>query len=137
MSHIEQTITIDAAPDEVWSVAGDPGRIGEWLPALSGASLEGDARTCTTVDGGTIRERILEHSDTERYYTYEIVEAPLPVASYRSTLSVDGHETHAHVTWSAEFEPADPATEQDVAAALDELYREGLESLQAQLESRP
>lgn len=135
MPRIEQTIMIDALPEDVWRVAGDPARIGEWLPALSGASLDGAERTCTTADGGIIRERIIEHSDAQRHYTYEIVEASLSVSSYRSTLAVDGHGEHSHVTWTAEFEPADPAIEEEVAAALDELYRDGLESLQAQIES--
>lgn len=83
MPRIEQTIMIDAPSEEVWRLAGDPGRIGEWLPALSGTSVDGDQRTCTTADGGTLRERVIEHSDAERYYTYEIVEAPLPVSSYQ------------------------------------------------------
>lgn len=40
------------------------------------------------------------------------------------------------MTWTAEFEPADPSAEEQVAAAVDELYRDGLESLQARLETR-
>lgn len=134
MPHIEQRIAINSTPDEVWRVVGDPGRIGEWHPALSAAVLHEDERTCTTADGATIRERVIEHADDERYYTYEIVEAPLPVSSYRSTIAVHGHGDHSHVSWVADFVVADPATEADVASALAEMYRQGLESLRSRFD---
>jgi len=135
MTFIEKTITIHAAPEDVWELAGDPGRIGEWLPAFAEATLEGDERTCVTGDGGTIRERILERDDDERFYVYEITESPLPVASYRSRLDVDGHGDHPHVTWTSEFEVTDPAPEDEVAAAIGQLYEDGLEGLRAHLEA--
>lgn len=135
MTRIEQSITIDAPAEEVWRLAGDPASIGAWLPALTDATQDGDERICTTADGGTIRERIVEHSDEEQFYTYEIVEAPLPVSGYRSTLAVDGDGDHAHVLWAAEFEVADGAAEEEVAGALDELYREGLEGLRERVEA--
>lgn len=136
MPRIEKTITIGLPPEEVWRLAGDPGSIGEWMPVLSGASYEGDERSCTTADGGSIVERVLEHSDEERFYTYEIVEAPLPVRGYRSTLSVDGHGDHSHVTWVADFEVTDPAAEAEITATFEEMYQQGLEGLRDQLASK-
>jgi uncharacterized protein YndB with AHSA1/START domain len=135
MTRIEQTITIDAPPDEVWRVAGDPGAIADWVPALAGATYDGNERTCTTGEGGTIRERIVEHSDDERFYVYEVMEAPLPVSGYRSTFAVEGHGGHSHVVWSADFEVRDGAAEEDVAAALEQLYQQGLAGLRDQVEA--
>lgn len=135
MTTIEKTITINAAPEDVWALAGDPARIGEWVPALAEATLDGDDRTCVTGDGGTVRERILERDDDERFYVYEILEAPMPVSSYRSRLGVHGHGDHSHVVWAAEFEVAETAPPAEVAAAFEQLYADGLESLRAQLEA--
>lgn len=131
---IVETITIDVSPDEVWRVAGDPATIGEWVPALAGSSLSGAERFCTTGDGAKIAERILSHSDPDRAYTYEIVESPLPLRSYRSTLRVDGHGGHSHVRWEAEFEALEPAQEDQLEETFTGIYREGLLSLRAQLE---
>ncbi len=75
----------------MWEIAGDPATIPEWLPAIATSSVEGDQRAYTTVDGAELRERIVERSDEDRFYVYEITDSPMPVSSYRSKLSVDGH----------------------------------------------
>lgn len=115
---ISEAITVHGSPEAVWAVAGEPGVIGAWLPALAESSFNDGERVCTTGDGAEIRERIVEHSDAALSYTYEIVTSPMPRRSYRSTLSVDGHGDHSHVTWEAKFE-----------AMFSGLSREGLASL--------
>lgn len=137
MAQVRETIEIQAAPERVWALAGDPGRIGEWLPALTGATLEGDRRTVTTADGGTIEERILERSEEGRYYVYEISRSPLPLASYRSRLAVHGHGGHAHVDWEASFEAESPELQPELTATFSQLYRDGLANLRQQLERSP
>lgn len=134
MTQIHETTRIDAGPERVWAVAGDIGRISDWLPALASSTLEGDERMCMTVEGTQLRERILERSDAERYYLYEIIDSPMPLRSYRSVLSVHGHEGHSHVGWTAEFEAADDAQLDELVQAFTHIYREGLESLRAHVE---
>lgn len=135
MASIHETIQIDADADEVWAVAGDPGRIADWLPALSSSQAEAGARECTMVNGAELKERILEHSDEQRSYAYEIVESPMPLRSYRSRFAVEGHDGHAHVDWVAEFEPEEAGQEAELVEAFTQTYREGLESLRRQFES--
>jgi uncharacterized protein YndB with AHSA1/START domain len=134
MPQIRESITIEADPDRVWAVAGDPATISEWLPAIATSSLQGDERSCTTVDGAALKERVLERNDAEHYYVYEITDAPMPVASYRSRLSVDGHDGHSHVGWTADFEAADDAAAPELEQTFTQIYREGLESLRARVE---
>lgn len=131
---ISEAITVHGSPEAVWAVAGDPGAIGEWLPALAESSFSDGERVCTTGDGAEIRERIVEHSDAARSYTYEIVTSPMPLRSYRSTLSVDGHENHSHVTWEAKFEALEVGQEEELEAMFSGLYREGLASLRDRVE---
>jgi len=131
---ISEAITVHGSPEAVWAVAGDPGAIGEWLPALAESSFSDGERVCTTGDGAEIRERIVEHSDAARSYTYEIVTSPMPLRSYRSTLSVDGHDDHSHVTWEATFEALEEGQEEELEVMFSGLYREGLASLRDRVE---
>lgn len=135
MAHVHETITIDADADTVWDIAGDPARIAEWLPALATSSAEGDHRSCTLQDGGELEERIIERSDAERFYEYEILAGPMPVRSYRSRFSVEGHDGHSHVEWRADFSPESAEQEDELTETFAGLYREGLASLRDRLES--
>ncbi|MGH2947785.1 MAG: SRPBCC family protein [Solirubrobacteraceae bacterium] len=134
MARVSESIMIEADADEVWELAGDPARIAEWVPSLSSATAEGDQRTCTLEQGGELVERIVERSDEGRFYEYEIVDAPLPLRSYRSRLAVEEHDGHAHVDWVAEFEPQRPQDEAQLGEAFAATYRSGLESLRGRLE---
>ncbi len=136
MPQITENITIDATPDRVWEIAGDPATIPEWLPAIATSSVEGDQRACTTVDGAELRERIVERSDEDRFYVYEITDSPMPVSSYRSKLSMDGHEGHSHVTWTADFEPADSADPAELESMFSQIYRDGLESIRSRAQAQ-
>jgi hypothetical protein len=135
MGQVRETIEISASPEDVWALAGDPGRIGDWVPSLAESRLEDDHRACTTQEGGEIAERILERSDEGRYYVYEITDSPLPLRSYRSRLAVHGHGDHSHVNWEAEFEAESPDLEPDLAGNFSQIYREGLATLRDRLES--
>jgi hypothetical protein len=135
MAEIVQTIEIAAAPDDVWAVVGNPGRIGEWVPALADSSAESGIRQCTTQDGSAIVERILEHSDERRYYAYEIAESPLPLHSYHSLIAVQGHDGHSHVTWEAHFQATSPEHEAELLRTFDTIYREGLATLRRRFEA--
>jgi uncharacterized protein YndB with AHSA1/START domain len=135
MTEINETITIDAPAEEVWAPAGDPGRIAEWLPFLETSSTEKGERMCTTKTGDRVVDRIVERSDEERYYEYEIVESPMPLRSYRSRLAIDGHGDHSHVAWTATFATEDPGAAEELEETFRGLYREGLEGLRDAVEA--
>ncbi len=134
MTQIFETVEIHAPPEAVWALAGDPGRIGEWVPALASSVTVGGYRSCTTKEGANIVERILDHSDEERYYIYEIELSQLPLRSYLSWLAVEGHGDHSHVSWEAEFEANSPDLEPELARQFSEIYREGLATLRDRIE---
>ena len=78
--------------------------------------------------------RPAERSDAERFYVYEITDSPMPIASYRSRLAVSGHGDHAHVTWTADFEPAEGGDADQLEATFSQIYRDGLESVRSRVE---
>jgi hypothetical protein len=104
---------IDRPATAVWSIVRDFGAYA-WAGTGVDATIEGGrsgdavgaARRVET-PGGTLRQRLLAHSDLERSYTYELCEpTPYPIRSYVGTLRVtpvvDGGR--AFVEWWATFD---------------------------------
>jgi hypothetical protein len=133
MADVSQSLTVEKSPAEVWEVIGDPLAIAEFLPMIESARMDGDLRIAA-VAGGEITERILEHSDAERYYTYEVVDGPMKLESYHSKLSVEPDGDGATVLWEADFEPPAGVEKGKVAAGIDKTYQSGLGALRGILE---
>lgn len=124
---VTETRVIDATPDTVWKVGGDTANVAEWIPALEKSHQRADVRYATFANGGgEATERIIEHSDADRSYTYEYVSGPLPLAFYRSTFTVNGHQEGSEVVWSAEFEASSVESEAELGAAIADIYRSAL-----------
>jgi len=59
----------------------------------------------------------------------------MPVRSYVSTFEVADRDGRAHVSWTADFEAADPGAEQELVQNFDQIYDSGLEALRQRAES--
>jgi carbon monoxide dehydrogenase subunit G len=130
MPRLHNSIAIDAAPDEVWSVLGDLAATPEWIPGVVSAEVNGSDRLCRTADGNEIRERIVDYSAEDRALSYEQSHVPLPIERSSGSLRVVPDGARTHVEWEAEFEAAD-----EVAAMVDGYYRQTLEALKRRVES--
>jgi len=73
-----------------------------------------------------------EHSDSDRYYAYEILESPLPIRDYSSRIAVTASDQGSLIQWNSEFE-ADGAPEEEVAELISGIYRAGLDNVAQQL----
>ena len=117
----------------MWSLIGDYNGLPKWHPAVLSSRLteEGGAVTRHLAIVGRIQlaERQIAHDDTIRSYRYTIVDGPLPVEGYVSTLSVvEAGQGMSIVRWAATFEPAGAPA--DVAVeAIGGIYDSGLNSL--------
>lgn len=129
MARIEKTVDIDRPADEVWKVVGDLGGISSWLPAIAESSFGDGVRECSMEGGGLLREEISARSDEDRSYTYSIVESPMPIEFHEATMSVEPLGDVSRVTWVTEIRP------DDMAAAMEPVFSEGVISLKAHLES--
>jgi len=135
MVQVSASITINTTPDQVWAVAGNAGGISSWLPALAESWTEGDdntTRICVLPNGARLVEKIESRDDQARSYTYSIVDSPLPLASYRSTMSVTPSGSGAQVEWRAEVEPAE-GDGTELQAMFQEIYESGLAALKDRL----
>ena len=65
---------------------------------------------------------------TDNSYTYEIVESPLPVQNYRSTISVSAEGSGTKVDWRGSFD-AKGASDADAEGVISGIYKAGLDEI--------
>lgn len=130
---------IPADADELWQLVRDFNGLAEWHPAIESSEIEGAGpagsvgcvRRLTLGDGGVVRERLVALDDTDRSYTYDILDSPFPVRRYRSTIRVAPVTStgEAFVEWWSEYD-ADSADEAGLTATFaDGVYGTGLSAL--------
>jgi uncharacterized protein YndB with AHSA1/START domain len=134
MSKVNVTTKLNVPADKVWELIGGFNALADWHPAIEKSELEeegkGTIRRLTLAGGGTIIER-LEHIDNnERVYSYAIIDSPLPVSDYVSTIRVrdEGDGNVSVVEWSSEFKPSG-ATEADAMETIQGIYQTGFDNL--------
>ncbi len=133
---VKKSVHVDASPADAWAAIGDFCGIASWHPAVAKCELSqqnmATIRTLSLNGGGTIVEKQLARSDAKMSYSYSILESPLPVEGYKSTMSVKKSKGGSAIVWTGSFKakgaPDDKA--KDVIAGI---YDGGLASLQKKL----
>ena len=135
---VYRSMILDAPIEQVWAAVRSFDGVSKWNPGVAKAHLESGAATQTgtirhldIVDGSAFRETLLAHSDLDHFYTYDILESPLPVTGYVSThrfLPIT-HSLQTLGIWESEFECAP-----DQAGAMekivgDDIYIGGMQGL--------
>lgn len=127
----KKQVKVDASPDAAWAAIGEFCDISAWHPAVEKCELsETDGKTIRTLSlkgGGTIVEEQIARDEAGRSYTYAILESPLPVDGYRSTIHVID-EGGTVIAWEGTFD-AKGAPDADAVAVIEGIYQGGLESL--------
>jgi len=127
---VHKSATVAGTPEAVWEKIGAFCGINDWHPAVEACDLseEGGAtyRTLTLPDGATIKEKLVEETATS--YTYEIVESPLPVANYSSTISVTADGDGTLVDWQGNFDAKD-VPDADAEGVIAGIYQAGLDEI--------
>lgn len=147
----EQTVLLDATPDEVWQVIGQFDDM-SWHPIVASTAMipEGapanvadeSTRVLTLVsDSGTptITEQLMAINPDKMSYKYMITEvdtAVLPVTNYSSTLQVSDKNGKAEVLWKGGFyrgfpnnDPPADLNDDAAIAAVNGVYLAGLDAL--------
>ncbi|PYE19436.1 polyketide cyclase/dehydrase/lipid transport protein [Williamsia limnetica] len=129
---VEQEFPVSA--DTVWGWVGNTGDVASWIPAIGSSRMEDDVRHVVFTDGEPARERIIEHIDAERTYTYQYLDGPLPLQHYQSTILVlEAADDTCLVRWSAEFGAESAEVEAGLATAIDGIYSDALQELKAKV----
>ena len=129
---VQRSVTIAAPPAKVWQTIGDFCGIGDWHPAVekcTPSEMDGKkVRLLNLKGGGTIKEEQVSRDDKVMSYTYTILESPLPISDYKSTLAVAPDGSGSKVTWSGTFN-AKGAPDSVGTDAVQGIYDSGLKAL--------
>jgi mxaD protein len=129
--------SVPMAAADLWKKVGDFNGLNTWHPAIAKSEVVkgnnnevGAHRKLTLADGAVILEELAARDDATMTLTYTILESPLPVTDYRSTIAVtaDG-DGKSKITWSSTFKPAagtEPAKAQEIIGGV---YQAGLDNL--------
>lgn len=114
---------LTSSADTAWSVLSRVDAVAEWAPIIASCRVqtEGDVTTriCTTVDGGILRECIIEVNAAERSLDYSVDEG-LPIDSYQGRTRVAERGNLAVLVWTIDIAGEEVAVAQ-VARMLDQV----------------
>jgi len=144
---VAEHIDISAPPAKVWEAVRNFDNLG-WHPAVGSTAIDkgsnntkGAIRTVTIKDGAKLVEELLAHKDSARSLKYRIIESPLPVSNYVSTIAVKATKGGSRVEWSSTFRrkdeiAAEGADDAGATKAITGIYTSGLDALKKQLEAK-
>ncbi|MCP1674826.1 NADPH:quinone reductase-like Zn-dependent oxidoreductase [Natronocella acetinitrilica] len=144
---VTRSTVINAPIDVVWGLIRDFNGHDRWHPAVASSRIEdnrlpdavGCVRDFSLQDGGRIREQLLSLSDRNHCFTYCILEAPLPLNGYTSTVTLkpvtDGEQTFWH--WEGRFQPPPGLADELVEIVGGQIYEAGFDAIRQLLERRP
>lgn len=125
MAKVERNQEFNKSADEMWELIGDFAGLHKFAD-VPPAEMSEDGKVRKFAMGPNhIVERLIEEG--ERSYTYIIEDSPLPVANYKSTLSVsDAGDGKCVVNWVGTFDPAEGSDEQAGVQIVSMVYDGGL-----------
>ena len=137
---VEESVDLSAPPAQVWATVGHFESL-SWHPVVADTHLDrgaatqpGAVRTVTTQDGARIVESLQRLDAKHHAMVYRIVESPLPVKGYESTLQVLPQGRGSKVVWSSRFErdeKAEGVTDDQAREIVAGIYRAGFDGLKA------
>ena len=130
---VMRSVVIDAPIETVWRAVRRFDGVANWNAGVVAARMEsggptevGSIRSLEIVDGTIFRETLLAHSDLEHFYTYDIIESPLPctnyVATHRFVEITQGNQTLG--IWQGEFDCDSADAEELESSVGDLIYRD-------------
>ena len=133
---ISEKAELAVPPAKAWQAIQDFGAWQTWHPVLATDEIikgknndKGTVRVLTTKDGGKITEELTAYSAAAMTYSYRIVESPLPVTDYVSTLKVSKSKSGSTVTWSSTFKAKSGTPDDEARKVMTGVYRAGLDNL--------
>lgn len=133
---LSESVDVTASPADAWAAIGDWCSIKDWHPVIAECeAYEEDGKTMrklTTGDGGELIEEQQAMDEGAMSFSYAIIEGPLPIADYASTMAVTENGDGATITWSSSFS-SNGVSDEEALELMTGVYRAGLDELQSQL----
>lgn len=140
-----KSVEINAAPTVVWDIVKGFDGLNRWHPAFSGDVLQKGANgqvgavRAITLDGGpTFTEELTAYNDAKMTYSYKIIESPLPIDKYTSTMTVTPKGNGAVLNWVGNFitKAGSGKTDADSQGLIDGAYQAGLDNVKKMAERK-
>ena len=133
---LSESVDVAVSPADAWTAIGDWCSIASWHPVIAECeAYEEDGKTMrklTTGDGGEIIEEQTAMDGDAMSFSYAIIESPLPIKDYASTIAVTENGDGATVTWSSSYS-ANGVSDDEALELMTGVYRAGLDELKGQL----
>lgn len=113
---IELHHVIQAAPEAVWAVIGQPGRV-DWVAGVDSATFDGDVRRFKMTGAGELAERILQCDDERFYIEYSVIESQPPLDQHLASMQLLPHAQGTELIWKTTVEPV--AVEPFIKAGME------------------
>lgn len=139
MARVYISSVIAAPAEKVWERVRDFNALPKWHPRIRDSRIEdalpsdkiGCIRNFNLQNGDNIREQLVGLSDYDLFFSYAMLEGPMPlsdyIATFRLTPITDGDR--CFVEWSAEFN-CDPADEADLVSGIGtNVFQGGFDAL--------
>jgi len=133
---VVEIVDLAATPSKTWDTIKDFDGWQAWHPAFASTAIttgegniKGTVRVLTTKDGAKFTEELVAHNTASRTYQYRIIESPLPITDYISTLEIKPNKTGSSVMWSSNFKVNAGASEEEMKKTISGVYRAGLDNL--------
>lgn len=139
MARVYISSVIGASADKVWERVRDFNALPKWHPRIRDSRIEdalpsdkiGCIRNFNLQNGDNIREQLVGLSDYDLFFSYSMLEGPMPlsdyIATFRLTPITDGERCFAE--WSAEFN-CDPENEADLVSGIGtNVFQGGFDAL--------
>lgn len=126
MATITREITVPASPEAVWERLRDVGGINTLIDVLGEVTVEGDRRTCSLGERGTLDETILSVDDATRRVAYTIRQGPLPFEHHSASMQAIATGTGGtRFVWITDLKPDSltPAFEEVIDGAVASIAR--------------
>ena len=135
---VVETVDIAASPSRTWATIQDFRGWQAWHPAFASTEIikgpgnaKGTVRVLAARDGAKFTEELLSHEDVSHVVQYRIIQSPLPITNYVSSIKVQSTYEGSHVVWSSTFQVDAGAREEDIKKVIAGVYRAGLDNLGA------
>jgi hypothetical protein len=130
MGTITRRIRIGASTDEAWAALADPSSVNRLLTFLGPITVEGDRRTCSLGDQGTLEELLVASDPDQRRVAYSITSSPFGFAHHHASMEIIDDRSGANFVWTTDFLP------DSLRAAVEPVIEMGVASIQQALGTR-
>ena len=140
MANVSMKTIINAPADAVWETISDFNGLPKYVEAVVESRMKGEGvgavRTFSLADGAVLVEKLLKFDNEGRKLTYSILESPLPMDNYVSTMELtDAGENGCELHWHAHFDIKEGCSEEEGVAVVKGVYSMGFEGLKKRHES--